>query len=80
VDRRFLTSDYCGRQYDADFLDALPSGVDACGENGEFHTFVYDGPLFATPLRCAVTAIEDYRAPEKFGGGSYAFARLTKTA
>ena len=35
---------------DHKFLDSLPTGVDPCGENGEFHTFVFDGPLFKKPI------------------------------
>lgn len=41
-----------GRAYDESFLDELPPGVDPCGENGEFHTFVGAGPLFARPVAC----------------------------
>jgi len=78
VDHRFLSREYCGREYDAAFIRSLPDGVDACGENGEFHTFVYDGPLFTAPLSVAVTQIEDYRAPQEFGGSWYSFARLSK--
>lgn len=40
-----------GREYDRDFLAALPPDCDPCGENGEFHTFVWDGPRFRYPLR-----------------------------
>ena len=43
-----------GRWYDEGFLADLPSGVDPCGENGEFHTLVVDGPGFSTPLRVAI--------------------------
>ncbi len=39
-----------GHEYNEDFLNALPEGVDPCGENGEFHTFVYDGPMFNHPV------------------------------
>jgi len=46
VDARVLGEEWVGRVYDARFLADLPPGVDPCGENGEFHTFVYDGPLF----------------------------------
>jgi len=42
---------FAGRIIDDDFLSALPPGVDPCGENGEFHTFVYDGPNFKEPVR-----------------------------
>lgn len=45
-----LGRDFCGREFDHDFLAALPEGVDPCGENGEFHTFVYDGPIFSSPI------------------------------
>ena len=46
VDSNFLGKDFAGRTFDAQFLSDLPSNVDPCGENGEFHTFVYDGPMF----------------------------------
>ncbi len=42
--------DFCGRVIDQSFLDDLPNGVDPCGENGEFHTFVFDGPIFTEPI------------------------------
>jgi diphthamide synthase (EF-2-diphthine--ammonia ligase) len=45
VDPRVLPRDFAGRDFDGDLLDALPAGIDPCGENGEFHTFVYDGPM-----------------------------------
>jgi uncharacterized protein (TIGR00290 family) len=44
-------SGFAGRSYDEDLLAALPSGMDPCGEYGEFHTFVYDGPIFQRPVR-----------------------------
>jgi uncharacterized protein (TIGR00290 family) len=50
VDSAALDRSFAGREYDASFVADLPAGVDACGENGEFHTFVYDGPLFANPI------------------------------
>jgi len=46
VDTEALNKSFAGREFDLDFLSALPSSVDPCGENGEFHTFVYDGPMF----------------------------------
>lgn len=46
VDSEALDESFAGREYDLDFLSGLPGGVDPCGENGEFHTFVYDGPVF----------------------------------
>ena len=52
VDPRVLDSAFCGRRYDERLLAELPRGVDPCGENGEFHTFVHAGPLFAEPIAC----------------------------
>ncbi|MBN8235895.1 hypothetical protein JF544_11580 [Halobacillus kuroshimensis] len=50
VDTDVLPAEYAGRTFDMDFLDALPEEVDLCGEHGEFHSFVYDGPCFIQPL------------------------------
>ncbi len=47
VDPARLDPAFAGRDYDLDFLRDLPSSVDPCGENGEFHTFVYDAPVFS---------------------------------
>lgn len=46
VDPSKLPGEFCGREYDSAFLESIPSTVDPCGENGEFHTFVYAGPVF----------------------------------
>lgn len=48
VDPKQLDPSFCGREFDEQFLEDLPRNVDPCGENGEFHTFVYDGPIFKT--------------------------------
>lgn len=50
VDPKQLDSSFCGREFDRALLADLPSSVDPCGENGEFHTFVYDGPIFRNPI------------------------------
>lgn len=42
--------DFCGRIIDESFLNDLPACIDPCGENGEFHTFVFDGPIFSKPI------------------------------
>jgi len=52
VDPRALDPAFCGRRYDERLLAELPPGVDPCGENGEFHTFVSAGPIFAEPIAC----------------------------
>ncbi len=50
VDPRVLDASFAGRFLDSSFFSDLPPGVDPCGENGEFHTFVFDGPIFRTPV------------------------------
>jgi uncharacterized protein (TIGR00290 family) len=50
VDPRQVPASLAGRVWDASFLADLPPGADPCGENGEFHTFVSAGPMFATPV------------------------------
>jgi uncharacterized protein (TIGR00290 family) len=57
VDPRALDPAFCGRRYDERLLAELPPGVDPCGENGEFHTFVSAGPIFAEPIACATGEI-----------------------
>ncbi len=54
VDLRVLPLTYLGRSFDAQFLQDLPAHVDPCGERGEFHTFVYDGPIFHNPVSLCV--------------------------
>ncbi|MBU4377405.1 MAG: diphthine--ammonia ligase [Candidatus Omnitrophica bacterium] len=51
VDSKMLDGTFAGRIFDRQFVADLPLGVDPCGENGEFHTFVYDGPIFREPVR-----------------------------
>jgi len=50
VDPSKLAKSFAGHEYDLRLLQALPLGVDPCGENGEFHTFVYDAPVFSGPI------------------------------
>lgn len=51
VDTKRLDASFAGREFDWQLIEDLPDGVDPCGENGEFHTFVYDGPEFREPVR-----------------------------
>lgn len=51
VDPKKLDASFCSREFDHSFLSEIPLGVDPCGENGEFHTFVYDGPIFSRPIK-----------------------------
>ena len=76
VDSRFLADEFCGRRFDESFIKDLPAGVDACGENGEFHTFVFDGPLFAQPVDFKLLGRSEYVAPAEFGSQRYCFANL----
>jgi uncharacterized protein (TIGR00290 family) len=54
VDGKVLDPSFAGMMIDEDFLSALPASVDPCGENGEFHTFVFDGPAFKEAVRFSV--------------------------
>ncbi len=51
LDSAKLAPEFAGRDFDLRLLADLPPGVDPCGENGEFHSFVYDGPMFDRPIR-----------------------------
>jgi diphthamide synthase (EF-2-diphthine--ammonia ligase) len=61
VDTRKLDASFAGREFDRTLLDELPPTVDPCGENGEFHTCVYAGPMFRGPLTlmCGETVTRD---------------------
>jgi uncharacterized protein (TIGR00290 family) len=50
VDTQVLGREFVGREIDASFLAELPAAADPCGENGEFHSFAYDGPMFCRPV------------------------------
>ena len=54
IDPRRLDRSFCGRMFDEKLLRDLPQGVDPCGENGEFHTLVFGGPMFEQDLDIAV--------------------------
>ncbi|MDZ4736723.1 MAG: hypothetical protein SGJ07_10290 [Rhodospirillaceae bacterium] len=68
VDPKQLDPRFVGRWFDEKFLDALPAGVDPCGENGEFHSFACAGPMFTRPI-----AVEPGEIVERDG---FAFADL----
>ena len=57
LDARALDPAFAGRAYDQTLLDELPASIDPCGENGEFHTFVHAGPIFARPIGCETREI-----------------------
>jgi uncharacterized protein (TIGR00290 family) len=61
VDPRKLDGKFAGRKFDSSLLEDLPPTVDPCGENGEFHTFVYDGPIFreSIPVEIGQSVLRD---------------------
>jgi len=59
VDPKQLAASFAGREFNEEFLSALPAGVDPCGERGEFHTFVFDGPIFRRPVEIEVGEIAE---------------------
>jgi len=72
VDDDALDASFAGRAFDDEFLADLPDGVDPCGEHGEFHTFVRDGPGFAE--RVAVEPAE--RVTKTVGDGTFHYCEL----
>jgi uncharacterized protein (TIGR00290 family) len=66
VNAASLDKSFCGRLLDESFFRDLPAGVDPCGENGEYHSFVFDGPLFAKPVdfRMGEVVFREYPAPK----------------
>jgi uncharacterized protein (TIGR00290 family) len=64
VNERYLDKSFVGRVIDQNFINDLPENVDVCGENGEFHTFTFDGPIFSKPIDFKIGEIV-YRKYEK---------------
>ncbi|MEX0273353.1 MAG: diphthine--ammonia ligase [Flavobacteriaceae bacterium] len=67
---KLLPKSFCGRLLNRDFLEDLPKDVDACGENGEFHTFCFDGPIFDSPVHFSKGDVlyKTYPAPQSGKG------------
>jgi uncharacterized protein (TIGR00290 family) len=72
VDLKVLPADFSGREINAQFLKDLPPDADPCGENGEFHSFVFDGPIFTKPVQFALG--------KKVQRDSFCFCDLIPTA
>ena len=72
VDSGALAAEFAGREFDADLLHDLPPGVDPCGENGEFHTFVYAGPSLREP-------VPHERGPVVVRDGRFVYCDLVET-
>lgn len=63
---KYFDQDFVGTIIDENFIDNLPEGVDPCGENGEFHTFCFDGPIFKNPIPFTIgeKVYREYKAPK----------------
>jgi uncharacterized protein (TIGR00290 family) len=72
VNTAFLDKSFCGRLLDESFIKDLPAGVDPCGENGEYHSFVFDGPIFMHPVPVTKGEVvyKEYAAPKTTDGSS----------
>ena len=66
VNERYLNKSFVGRIIDQDFINDLPENVDVCGENGEFHTFTFAGPIFSNPINFEIgeTVYRKYEKPQ----------------
>ena len=66
VNETYLDKSFAGRIIDEDFIKDLPENVDPCGENGEFHTFTFDGPIFKNPIKFEIgdTVKKTYPKPQ----------------
>lgn len=77
INEKYLDAGLCGRVFDEKFVADLPATVDACGENGEFHTFVFDGKIFKNPVNYEIAGI--YKHELQFPSGDvskFAYAKL----
>jgi uncharacterized protein (TIGR00290 family) len=65
INAQLLPEAFAGRIIDETFINDLPANIDACGENGEFHTFCFDGPIFKKPVPFTVgeKVFREYKAP-----------------
>ncbi len=78
VNEKYLDTSFCGRIFDENFLADLPENVDACGENGEFHTFVFDGKIFKYAVEFQIEEV--YRHETTFPTGDvskFSYAKIS---
>lgn len=82
VNEKYLDKSFVGRIIDQDFINDLPENVDVCGENGEFHTFTFDGPIFSKPIDFEIGEIvyRKYEKPEKKDSSNNACDTNNETA
>ncbi len=74
VNEQYLDKRFCGRVIDEAFLRDLPANVDPCGENGEFHSFVFEAPMYRQPIAITLgeTVYRRYEAPKNTAGNDAA--------
>lgn len=70
VDEKYLDKSFAGRIIDEDFINELPPHIDPCGENGEYHSFVFDGPIFKKPVKYKLGEIIYRHYPDPTNGQS----------
>jgi uncharacterized protein (TIGR00290 family) len=68
VNGELLDQEYCGKMVDWSFINSLPAQVDCCGENGEYHSFVFDGPIFSKPIDFTLEKVVSKRYPRPKNG------------
>lgn len=74
LDANRLDEKWLGHEYDQEFLDQLPKEIDPAGENGEFHSFVYEGPIFQRPLPAHAFGRNEH--PLQRAGSRYLYCHL----
>lgn len=77
VKSELLDKGFTGRIIDRNFIKDLPPNIDPCGENGEFHTFVFDGPIFKNPIPCKAgeKVFREYKVPKSEKDGCFTGAQ-----
>lgn len=73
IDKNVAISGHIGELFSQEFLKELPGDIDPCGENGEFHTFVFDGPIFKNSISIQKGEIVDKNYPDPDGEGEKTF-------
>jgi uncharacterized protein (TIGR00290 family) len=78
INGEMLEKEMCGRELDLSFVNDLPASVDICGENGEYHSFIYDGPIFKNKIDFIAGEVVSRSYPRPAGGDKECFGALQK--